>query len=150
MGNPTFMQANPLNCHPNNLTQSLSTDSHQPPSVHHTFVGLTPPKYDPIDLQNPSTTAILIETISAPANLCRQHASNSIPTLGGRPIASILAGNNPKMNSPHDACYAPPRTPALLTYLMDLFLWPTQPTRWSGMLTQSITHVHLSLRMKRV
>ncbi|KAL2553399.1 hypothetical protein Fot_07018 [Forsythia ovata] len=110
MGSPTFMQANDVELPPKQPDPVIIDDVHQPPSIHHTFVGLTPPKWDPIDLQNRSTAAILIRTISAPANSGHQRASDSIPSLGGRLIASILADNNPKMNLPRDACYTPPQS----------------------------------------
>ncbi|KAL2551463.1 hypothetical protein Fot_05082 [Forsythia ovata] len=111
MGDPT---SNAVGLPPKPPDPVIIGGSHQLPSFHHTPAGLTFPKLDPIDLQNSSTAAVLIETISTPANSGHQHAGEpppmcspalgdpilalsiadiSIPTSSGWPIALNSAGN---------------------------------------------------------
>ncbi|KAL2489902.1 hypothetical protein Fot_43194 [Forsythia ovata] len=76
MGDLTFMQPNAVGLPPKPPDSVIIDGGHQPSSFHHTPAGLAPPKWDPIDLQNSSTAAVLIETISAPPILATNTSMN--------------------------------------------------------------------------
>ncbi|KAL2543251.1 hypothetical protein Adt_04229 [Abeliophyllum distichum] len=89
MDHPTFTQSNATELPPEPPDPIIINSSHQSPSIHHTPVGLTPPKWNPIDLQNSSTVATLIETIRTLANSGHQQANEPIGTHLETNLASI-------------------------------------------------------------
>ncbi|KAL2501295.1 hypothetical protein Fot_35143 [Forsythia ovata] len=109
MGDPTFRQSNAARLPPKPPDPVIIGSGHQPPSVHHTSADHTPPKWDPIVLQNSSIVAALIETISAPANSGHQHTGKPPPMCS--PALGDLnhaLGVEPKVmdgsNQPRDLC----------------------------------------------
>ncbi|KAL2543248.1 hypothetical protein Adt_04226 [Abeliophyllum distichum] len=136
MDHPTFTQSNATGLPPKPPNPVIIDSSHQLLSIHHTPASLTPPKWNPIDLQNSSTVAILIETIRTLANSGHQqsnepigmHPKTNLASIGGSYIGGtpilLLALSGDSILTSGGWSIASNLVAAIYMCLMDLYLCP--------------------------